>query len=315
MSIVPTALPADPCDVSISVLNGRRAAAMPLIAVTTSEMRHNPFDLATPQADPPRREMALGVTYLEAVGRAGALAIAAPPMPGPAIPALLDRVDGILLSGGPDIHPDAYGAAPHPELGPTEPPLDAFELALARAADERDVPILAICRGAQLFNVARGGTLHQHLPDVVGDGVTHRQPGAPPPPLPGRRRRRRPPPPAGRAGGAGPRRHGRGRQPPRRDPRPPPRALELVPPPGRRRPRRAPDRGGAGRGRHRRGLRSGGPQLRRGRTVARRVPGRSGGAGGAVRRARRRVCRARGRRRDAAGGRRLRLTCGAAGRP
>jgi putative glutamine amidotransferase len=179
MSIVPPAPPADPCDVSISVLNGRRAASMPLIAVTTSEMRHNPFDLATPQADPPRREMALGMTYLEAVGRAGALAIAVPPMPGPAIPALLDRVDGIVLSGGPDIHPDAYGAAPHPELGPTEPPLDAFELALARAADERDVPILAICRGAQLFNVARGGTLHQHLPDVVGDGVTHRQPGAP----------------------------------------------------------------------------------------------------------------------------------------
>jgi len=152
---------------------------MPLIAVTTSEMRRNPFDVATPQADPPRREMALGMTYLEAVGGAGALAIAVPPMPGPAIPALLDRVDGIVLSGGPDIHPDAYGAAPHAELGPTERPLDAFELALARAADERDMPVLAICRGAQLFNVARGGTLHQHLPDVVGDGVTHRQPGAP----------------------------------------------------------------------------------------------------------------------------------------
>jgi putative glutamine amidotransferase len=178
MSMGPTPPPADPCDVSISVLNGRRAA-MPLIAVTTSEMRHNPFDLATPQGDPPRREMALGMTYLEAVGGAGALAIAVPPMPGPAIPALLDRVDGIVLSGGPDIHPDAYGAPPHPELGPTEPPLDAFELAIARAADERDMPILAICRGAQLFNVARGGTLHQHLPDVVGDGVTHRQPGAP----------------------------------------------------------------------------------------------------------------------------------------
>jgi putative glutamine amidotransferase len=178
MSIVPAPPAADPWGVSISVLSGR-GAAMPLIAVTTSEMRHNPFDLATPQADPPRREMALGMTYLEAIGRAGAIAIAVPPMPGPAIPALLDRVDGVLLSGGPDIHPDAYGAEPHAELGPTEPPLDAFELALARAADERDVPILAICRGAQLFNVARGGTLHQHLPDVVGDGVTHRQPGAP----------------------------------------------------------------------------------------------------------------------------------------
>ena len=107
--------------------------------------------------------------YLEAVGRAGALAIVVPPMPGPAIPALLERVDGICLSGGPDLHPDAYGAAPHAELGPTEPRLDAFELALARAADERDMPILAICRGMQVLNVARGGTLHQHLPDVVGE--------------------------------------------------------------------------------------------------------------------------------------------------
>jgi putative glutamine amidotransferase len=183
MSIVPSAPSADPDGVSISLLAAPRAASLPLIAVTTSEMRHNPFDLATPQADPPRREMALGLTYLEAIGRAGAIAVVVPPMPGPAIPALLDRVDGICLSGGPDIHPDAYGAAPHPDLGPTEPPLDAFELALARAADERDMPVLAICRGAQLFNVARGGTLHQHLPDVVGDGVTHRQPGAPGAPI------------------------------------------------------------------------------------------------------------------------------------
>src|SRR3954452_10654005 len=165
--------------------------------------------------------MGLGVTYVEAVGGAGALAIAVPPMPGQAIPALLDRVDGIVLSGGPDIHPDAYGAAPHADLGPTEPSLDAFELALARAADERDMPILAICLGAQLFNVARGGTLHQHLPDVVADGVTHRQ-RPPPPPAP--RPRLPPPPHAAPPGGAGPRRDRRGRQPPRRDPRPPPRA-------------------------------------------------------------------------------------------
>jgi putative glutamine amidotransferase len=151
---------------------------MPLIAVTTSEMRYNPFDLATEQADPPRTEMVLGMKYLEAIGRAGALAIVVPPMPGPAIPALLDRVDGIVLSGGPDLHPDAYGAEPHAELGPTEPRLDAFELALARAADERDMPILAICRGMQVLNVARGGTLHQHIPDVVGDAIVHRQAGA-----------------------------------------------------------------------------------------------------------------------------------------
>lgn len=178
MYSVPGAVAADPCGVSISVLGGLRPAPMPLIAVTTSEMRQNPFDLATPQADPPRREMALGMTYLEAIGGAGALAVVVPPMPGPAIPALLDRVDGICLSGGPDIHPDAYGAVAHPELGPTEPRLDAFELALARAADERDMPILAICRGAQLFNVARGGTLHQHLPAVT-DGILHHRQAEP----------------------------------------------------------------------------------------------------------------------------------------
>jgi putative glutamine amidotransferase len=185
MSSVERAFRADPSRVSISLLSGHDAAPMPLIAVTTSEMRHNPFDLATEQADPPRREMVLGMTYLEAIGRAGALAMVVPPLPGPAIPALLDRVDGIVLSGGPDLHPDAYGAAPHPQLGPTEPRLDAFELALARAADERDMPILAICRGMQVLNVARGGTLHQHLPDVVGDAVTHRQPGAPGEPIHG----------------------------------------------------------------------------------------------------------------------------------
>jgi putative glutamine amidotransferase len=153
-------------------------AGLPLIAVTTSEMRAPMLDGATAEADPPRTEMVLGMRYLEAIGRAGGLAMVVPPLPGPAIPALLDRVDGICLSGGPDLHPDAYGADPHPELGPTEPRLDAFELALARAADERDMPVLAICRGAQVLNVARGGTLHQHVPDVAGHAVTHRQPEA-----------------------------------------------------------------------------------------------------------------------------------------
>jgi len=155
------------------------AAGLPLIAVPTSETRAPSLGVPAAEADPPRTEMVLGMRYLEAIGRAGGLAVVVPPLPGPAIPALLERVDGICLSGGPDLHPDAYGAEPHPELGPTEPPLDAFELALARAADERDMPLLAICRGAQVLNVARGGTLHQHLPDVAGNSVTHRQPGTP----------------------------------------------------------------------------------------------------------------------------------------
>src|SRR3954463_5050401 len=170
---------------SVTAATRWRGPGMPLTAVTTSEMRAPMLDGATPEADPPRTEMVLGMKYLEAIGRAGALAIVVPPMPGPAIPALLDRVDGICLSGGPDLHPDAYGGDPHPQLGPTEPGLDAFELALARAADERDMPILAICRGMQVLNVARGGTLHQHIPDVVGDTITHRQPGAPGDPVHG----------------------------------------------------------------------------------------------------------------------------------
>ena len=77
------------------------AAGLPLIAVTTSEMRAPMLDGATAEADPPRTEMVLGMRYLEAIGRAGGLAMVVPPLPGPAIPALLDRVDGICLAGGP----------------------------------------------------------------------------------------------------------------------------------------------------------------------------------------------------------------------
>jgi putative glutamine amidotransferase len=77
---------------------------------------------------------------------------------------LISRLDGVCLSGGPDLDPEAYGARErHAELGPTEPSLDDFELALARASVERGIPLLGICRGAQALNVARGGTLHQHV--------------------------------------------------------------------------------------------------------------------------------------------------------
>lgn len=138
-------------------------------------MRDPPEHLTKDQADPPRRELALGLRYLEAIESTGGVPVVAPPMGLVAAEALLDAVDGLCLSGGPDIHPSAYGQEPHPELGPTERELDAFELALVRAADVRELPVLAICRGMQLVNVARGGTLIQHLPDVVGDEVEHRQ--------------------------------------------------------------------------------------------------------------------------------------------
>jgi putative glutamine amidotransferase len=135
----------------------------PLIGVTTSELRPSSAGTLRRHGEPPHAEMALGMTYLRAIEASGGMPVVLPPL-GDA-DALLDRLDGICLSGGPDLDPEAYGALErHAELGPTEPSLDAFELALARAADERGMPILGVCRGAQALNVARGGTLHQHVP-------------------------------------------------------------------------------------------------------------------------------------------------------
>ena len=150
----------------------------PLIGVTTSEMRVAKNVEPTPQGEPPRKEMALGLAYLRAIEASGGLPLVIPPMPSSAIAPLVDRLHGLCLSGGPDLDPVAYGAAPHPELGPTEPELDSFELDLAREAHGRNLPILAICRGAQLLNVATGGSLLQHVPDLTDGTVEHRQPGA-----------------------------------------------------------------------------------------------------------------------------------------
>lgn len=149
----------------------------PLIAVTTSEIRLAEQVQQTPEGEPPRPEMALGMRYLEAVAAAGGLPVVTPPLSGDAAGALLANFDGVLLSGGPDIHPDVYGKDPHAELGPTWPELDRFELALAREAYRRGLPILAICRGAQTLNVARSGTLFQHLPERFGHAVVHRRQG------------------------------------------------------------------------------------------------------------------------------------------
>jgi putative glutamine amidotransferase len=147
----------------------------PLIAVTTSELRRPEEVRARPQGEPPKLEVALATLYPEAIERAGGIPVIVPLLRPDAIDSLLDRVDGVCLPGGPDLQPSTYGAEPHPALGPTEPRVDALELALIRAADRRNLPILGICRGMQVLNVARGGTLHQHLPDVVGDQLQHRQ--------------------------------------------------------------------------------------------------------------------------------------------
>src|SRR4051812_48407806 len=119
--------------------------------------------------------------YVEGVRLAGGLPLLLPPTTeGVAEPEeVVEALDGLLLTGGPDLGVDLYGnPEPHPETGPKEALRDAFEAALARAARERELPVLGICRGMQLLNVVAGGTLTQHLGDVV-DLAPHRPgPGA-----------------------------------------------------------------------------------------------------------------------------------------
>jgi putative glutamine amidotransferase len=114
--------------------------------------------------------------YIAAVQRAGALALAlAPDEQLVAEPAeALALIDGLMLAGGADIDPASYGAPAHPKTVGTVAERDAFEIALTRAAIEADVPVLGICRGMQLINVALGGTLVQHLPDLLGHGEHRR---------------------------------------------------------------------------------------------------------------------------------------------
>src|SRR5437764_4530771 len=114
----------------------------PLIGVTTSELR--PGDLATLRrhGDPPHAEMALGITYVRAVETAGGVPVVMPPLAPADVPELVARLDGLLLSGGPDLAPNASGAQPHAELGETEAGLDAFEYAVVREALRAGLPIL-----------------------------------------------------------------------------------------------------------------------------------------------------------------------------
>jgi putative glutamine amidotransferase len=105
--------------------------------------------------------------YVRAVERAGGRAVLVPPNEDGA-EEILDALDGLVFSGGPDLEPAQYGADPHPATNGTRPARDRSELALLEAALERDLPVLAICRGMEVLNVARGGDLVQHLPEVVG---------------------------------------------------------------------------------------------------------------------------------------------------
>jgi putative glutamine amidotransferase len=110
------------------------------------------------------------LTYIDAVQRAGATALLLPPDEAAHAAAgeFLDRADALVLSGGIDIDPAMYGAEATPDTGVSDPARDRFEIALTQSALERGMPLLAICRGMEVLNVACGGTLIQHLPDRIG---------------------------------------------------------------------------------------------------------------------------------------------------
>lgn len=118
--------------------------------------------------------------YVAAVNAAGGLALLV--APDPALTEdpdeLLDRIDGLMLTGGADVDPGLYGEEPHPETQMFQRDRDEFEIALALRAIDRDMPVLGICRGMQVLNVAHGGTLLQHLPESQGHEDHRRVPGS-----------------------------------------------------------------------------------------------------------------------------------------
>lgn len=127
-----------------------------------------------------RQAALLATSYINAIHRAGGLAVMIPPDGAfeQSPDEMLDLLDGLILAGGNDIDPAVYGADPHPETHHTVPERDASEVGLARRAVELDIPLLGICRGMQLINVALGGTLSQHLPEELGHEEHRRTPGS-----------------------------------------------------------------------------------------------------------------------------------------
>lgn len=129
------------------------------------------------RTDASRERVALNSAYVTALMRAGLVPVIVPPLLDPAsAPAVLEHVRGLVLTGGNDVDPARYHAAPHPKLGETDPARDAIELALFVGAEARGLPTLAICRGIQLLNVALGGTLYQDLASERPGAIEHAGP-------------------------------------------------------------------------------------------------------------------------------------------
>lgn len=136
----------------------------PCIGVTTYQREH----------DGQRERFRLPTAYVDAVRAVGCVPFLLPP--GEEDPGdVLDALDGLLLCGGGDLHPSIFGGEHHEAQFSVCLERDRFDLTLARAALERRMPLLAICRGMQVLNVALGGNLHVHLPDVLGEEILHRR--------------------------------------------------------------------------------------------------------------------------------------------
>jgi putative glutamine amidotransferase len=146
------------------------AAGPPLIGVTTYlEGAH--------WADWVREAALLPAPYIRAIERARAVPVMLPPSVRAAVPVLIERLDGLILSGGGDVDPTLYGEEPHERTRPAQPHRDRFDMALLRAAIDAGLPFLAIDRGMQALNVIREGSLVQHLPDVIGNTAHAPAPG------------------------------------------------------------------------------------------------------------------------------------------
>ena len=116
------------------------------------------------------------LAYVRSVEAAGGRALVVPPSDD-GLDETLDALDGVIFSGGADLDPALYDAEPHPETDTPRQERDRAELRMLRTALDRDMPVLAICRGSQLLNVARGGDLVQHLPEALGHERHKHDPG------------------------------------------------------------------------------------------------------------------------------------------
>lgn len=149
---------------------------MPAIVGVTSG---DAFRERSAEGAPNRPHAALKQDYLDAVAGAGAIPMVIAPEATAAADLVVSRIDGLMLVGGVDVHPANYGETIFNATVTPGPERDALELALLQSALKRDVPVLAICRGHQVLNVARGGTLWQDLPSQRPDGLRHSQRGDP----------------------------------------------------------------------------------------------------------------------------------------